>query len=219
MCCFQECPGCRAGRRLCDGCTLCGTTHQFRMCTWPLGGALSCDATLVSPLTRTGQPCAAATDGAALRGAERRKRAACGPQHLLVLGAEVGGRWNEGALRLLRDLSACEFNVPRPLSAKQQRRFGQGGGGHSWTWPCNRPSPARRSATLGPRPHARASHRAWSSTRSCTWPSRRGRHACRLSNLGSPQCRVLVVELARTHLHNLRSIAQVVGHNEELPLA
>ena len=37
-----------------------------------------CDATLVSPLTRTGQPqpCAADTDGAALRVAERRKQAA-----------------------------------------------------------------------------------------------------------------------------------------------
>ena len=94
----------RAGDFVKAACTLCGIAHQFRMCTWPLGGAFSCDATLVSPLTRTGQPCAAATD------AERRKRAAYpelsagGPQHLVVLGAEVGGRWNEGALRLLRDL-------------------------------------------------------------------------------------------------------------------
>ena len=41
-----------------------------------MGGALCCDATLVSPLTRTGQPqpCAAAHDGAMLRVAERRKR-------------------------------------------------------------------------------------------------------------------------------------------------
>ena len=78
----------------------------------PLGLALCCDATLVSPLTRTGlpQPCAAETDGAALRVAERRKRAAYpelargGPQRLVVLGAEVGGRWNGGALRFVRDL-------------------------------------------------------------------------------------------------------------------
>ena len=43
----------------------------------PLGGALCCDATLVSPLTRSGQPqpCAAESDGAALRVAERRKHA------------------------------------------------------------------------------------------------------------------------------------------------
>ena len=49
-------------------------------------------------------------DGAALRVAERRKHAtypelsAGGPQRLVVLGAEVGGRWNDGAQRLLRDL-------------------------------------------------------------------------------------------------------------------
>ena len=78
----------------------------------PLGGALCCDATLVSPLTRFGQPqpCAAESAGAALRVAERRKHAtypelsAGGPQRLVVLGAEVGGRWNDGAQRLLRDL-------------------------------------------------------------------------------------------------------------------
>ena len=66
----------------------------------------------VSPLSRTGlpQPCAAAHDGAALRVAERRKRAAYlellagGPQQLVVLGTEVGGRWNAGARQLLRDL-------------------------------------------------------------------------------------------------------------------
>ena len=78
----------------------------------PLGGALCCDATLVSPLTRTGlpQPGAAATDGAVLRVAERRKRDAypelcAGPsQTLVVLGSEVGGRWSQGALQLVRDL-------------------------------------------------------------------------------------------------------------------
>ena len=42
------------------------------------GGALCCDATLVSPLTRTGhpQPRAVQIDGAALQVAERRKQAA-----------------------------------------------------------------------------------------------------------------------------------------------
>ena len=65
----------------------------------PRGEALCCDATLVSPLTRSGapQPRASEEDGAALRVAERRKRAtypellAQGPQWLLVLGSEVGG--------------------------------------------------------------------------------------------------------------------------------
>ena len=88
----------------------------------PLGGALCCVATLVSSLTRTGQPqpCAAATDGAAFRMAERRKRAAYpelsmgGAQRLVVLGTEVAGRWNEGALRFVRVLGK---HVAGPLQA------------------------------------------------------------------------------------------------------
>ena len=80
----------------------------------PRGEALCC-ATLVSPLTRSGapQPRASEEDGAALRVAERRKRAtypellAQGPQRLLVLGSEVGGRWNDEALGLVRDLARC----------------------------------------------------------------------------------------------------------------
>ena len=76
------------------------------------GTALCCDATLVSPLTRTGQlqPCTADLDGAALRTAERRKEATYpelrseGPQRLVVLGSEVGGRFNSDAHGLLRDL-------------------------------------------------------------------------------------------------------------------
>ena len=78
----------------------------------PNGSALCCDATLVSPLTRTGQPqpCAADVDAAALRTAERRKAATypelqgAGPQKLVVLGSEVGGRFNSDAHRLVRDL-------------------------------------------------------------------------------------------------------------------
>ena len=73
-----------------------------------MGGALCCD--------RTGQPqpCTAAHDGAMLRVAERRKTlrkrttypelSSRGPQRLLVLGSEIGGRWNETAQWLVRDL-------------------------------------------------------------------------------------------------------------------
>ncbi|CAE7472175.1 CPY1, partial [Symbiodinium sp. KB8] len=76
------------------------------------GGALCCDATLVSPLTRTGHPhpCTVEVDGAALRVAERRKHctypelARGGPQKLLVLGSEIGGRWNTAAQGFVRDL-------------------------------------------------------------------------------------------------------------------
>ena len=78
----------------------------------PHGGALCCDATLVSSLTWVGhpQPCTVTIDGAALRVAERRKHAAypelarAGPQKLVVLGSEVGGRWNEGARSFFRQL-------------------------------------------------------------------------------------------------------------------
>ncbi|CAE7189190.1 unnamed protein product, partial [Symbiodinium sp. KB8] len=75
------------------------------------GSARCCDATLVSPLSRTGlqQPCAAAHNGAALWFAERRKRAAYpelngGPKQFVVLGSEAGGRWNADVQQLLRDL-------------------------------------------------------------------------------------------------------------------
>ena len=67
---------------------------------------------LVSPLTRTGQPqpCTGGARRRQLRVAERRKRttypelSSRGPQRLLVLGSEIGGRWNETAQRLVRDL-------------------------------------------------------------------------------------------------------------------
>ena len=74
----------------------------------PRGGALCCDATLVSPLAHTGhpQPGAAETDGAVLRVAERRKRSTYpelssgGPQELVVLGSEVGRlEWRGWPLR------------------------------------------------------------------------------------------------------------------------
>ena len=76
------------------------------------GGALCCDATLVSPLTRTGHPhpCAVEVDGAVLQVAERRKRctypelARGGPQKLVVLGSEIGGRWSTAAQRFVCDL-------------------------------------------------------------------------------------------------------------------
>ena len=65
---------------------------------------MCCDANLVSPLTRTGQPQpgTAAHDGAMLRGAERKRAAypelsSGSPQRLLVLGSEIGERWNDGS--------------------------------------------------------------------------------------------------------------------------
>ena len=99
----------------------------------PRGGALCCDATLVPPLSRTGppQPGAAETDGSALRTAERRKHATypelrrAGPQRLLVLGSEVGGRWNGEAARFVRDLVRVRAHrAPGPAHRQDSRRCG-----------------------------------------------------------------------------------------------
>ena len=97
----------------------------------PHGGALCCDATPVSPLTRTGhpQPCTVTIDGAALRVAERRKHAAypeLAPQKLAVLGSEVGGRMRSvelGGTRLRPPAGASES----PASPASHPRSGRGG--------------------------------------------------------------------------------------------
>ena len=90
----------------------------------PRGEALACDVTLVSPLTRSGQPTrqAATHDGAALLAARARKHRRYpellggGPQRLLVLGAEVGGRWHSECLQLVRLLVAVRSpRAPPPL--------------------------------------------------------------------------------------------------------
>ena len=77
------------------------------------GTALCCDATVVSPLRRDGQPVpgAAEEDGVALHSAERRKRERY-PEllnslqaRLVVLACEVGGRWSQGCLTFVRRLA------------------------------------------------------------------------------------------------------------------
>ena len=71
---------------------------------------MCCDATLVSPLTTTGHPHPCAVDGAVLQVTERRKRctypelARGGPQKLVVLGSEIGGRWSTAAQYSVREL-------------------------------------------------------------------------------------------------------------------
>ena len=134
----------------------------------PNGSALCCDATLVSPLTRTGQPqpCAADVDGAALRTAERRKAATypelqgAGPQKLVVLGSEVGGRFNSDAQRLVRDRSRQStagstgrsgFRLDASLVGHAVCRSAAGGCQH-----CPRPAVAAAAACHQPRgPSAR----------------------------------------------------------------
>ena len=101
---------CAQPHRECQLTTADGSTSRLDLVVYgatPRGGALCCDATFISPLARTGhpQPGAAETDGA-----ERRKRSTypelCsgGPQELVVLGSEVGGRWNGEAGRFVQHL-------------------------------------------------------------------------------------------------------------------
>ena len=153
----------------------------------PLGGALCCDATLVSLLTRTGlpQPCAAAHDGAALRVAERRKNAAypelnSGPQQLVVLGSEVGGRWN-GPVRTSwsETSSVSEPSELRQPCEAPLRRHGPGVGGPCWPCRCNTLSRARPSGQLGPRLSTRANSRPQSWNACSTLLTQQGRAACR----------------------------------------
>lgn len=91
-----------------------------------LGEALCCDATLVSPLTSAGAPAhgAAHRDGAALVIAARRKRqrypelAQPGPQRLLTLAVETGGRWGADCTALIRALVAIRCRrAPAALRA------------------------------------------------------------------------------------------------------
>ena len=90
------------------------------------GEALCCDATLVSPLTRAGRPVpgADAREGVALVAARRRKVARYpeltrgGPQRLVVLAAEVGGRWSDECQQFLRTLLRLRVQrAPPPLRA------------------------------------------------------------------------------------------------------
>ena len=87
-----------------------------------LGYALCADATLVSPLARDGRPVARAADvnGAAIQAARRRKQARYpelsrgGPHRLLVLACEVGGRWSDECVDLLRTLTAVRARRTAP---------------------------------------------------------------------------------------------------------
>ena len=84
------------------------------------GEALCCDATLVSPLTRTGRPVpgADARAGVALVTARRRKVARYpeltrgGPQRLVVLAAEVGGRWSVALQRAVASSALGVWTMP-----------------------------------------------------------------------------------------------------------
>ena len=91
----------------------------------PLGRAQCCDVTLVSPISRVGQPQPRADvrDGACVRRARRRKRRVYpellrgGPHALVVLAGEIGGRWHRDALDFVHRLTLRTRRAPRVLRA------------------------------------------------------------------------------------------------------
>ena len=105
-----------------------------------LRAVLCCDATLVSPLTRTGQPqpCTADVDGAALRTAERGKAATYPEfQGSSCLAANAGGRFNGDAQRLVRDLVRL-----RSYTAALRLQAGRVAGGAGCRLQCSKRLPA-----------------------------------------------------------------------------
>ena len=129
----------------------------------------------------THRPAAAARDGAALRVAERRKRAAYpelngGPQQLVVLGSEVGGRWNAGAHQLLRDLVRVRAQRAPPAV----RRVGQALVGHAGSvGATGRHKHALPSGQLGRRLPTRADSRRPNRNECSTLLTQQGRAVCR----------------------------------------
>ena len=110
---------------------VCGISHR--------GVALCCDATVVSPLDRQGRPHgrAAVEDGVALATAAGRKRRTY-PEllhspmgHLVVLGCEVGGRWNSDAIRFVRQCARARAQeAPRLLRGAAAQGWSKRWWGH-----------------------------------------------------------------------------------------
>ena len=153
----------------------------------PNGSALCCDATLVSPLTRTGQPqpCAADVDGAALRTAERRKAATypelqgAGPRSSSYLEAK-----SEGASTAIRTVwyETCfgyGLTEHRRLYGPQRLQAGRVAGGACCLSQCSRRLPALPSASRGRSRRMPPASRALRSTAYSTSPRPKGRAACR----------------------------------------
>jgi len=100
-----------------------GNREGYPTCLW--GGAqLAVDTTLLSPLTRAGEPRrrAGRFAGAALTDARKAKERAY-PEllhncrcRLVVLGIEVGGRWSEEAASFIINLARTKTrDTPVPL--------------------------------------------------------------------------------------------------------
>ena len=120
---------CAQPHRECQLTTADGSTSRLDLVVYgatPRGGALCCDATLISPLARTGhpQPGAAETDGA-----ERRKRSTY-PELCSGLGGRRALEWRGWPLHAAP--------TPRPVaksSAARPPRAGRAVGGAYWLLP------------------------------------------------------------------------------------
>ena len=176
----------------------------------PLGGALCCDATSVSPLTRTGQPqpCAAAMDGAAHRMAARR-----------VPAAQHGRRAAAGGL-------GTGITAQRP--ARPPHCCQGEGGGPNWQFQCSGPSlrmsrltSRTTTATITTTQHwatrgwcrlAPTRSMAPSSTRFSTWPSRRDPAACRCGRRPPTKTQAADAKRSEKKSNNLCKIQVVFPH-------
>ena len=116
------------------------------------GAQLALDATIVSPVTRAGepQPGADTRPGAAVHAAARRKRRQNYPElasarraRLVVIGVEVGGRFGAEAASFLRHLARHRAaSLPPPLRGLLRARDGSNAGpASSLSPPC---APSRR---------------------------------------------------------------------------
>ena len=97
------------------------------------GAELAIDTTMVSPLHRNGKALrgAASTPGAALRAARRRKELTYpelagrgGRARLVVLAAEVGGRWSAETAQFLSELASAKVrDLPEALQGDAARAW------------------------------------------------------------------------------------------------
>ena len=126
------------------------------------GRALRCDATLVSPLTRAGEPRSgtATLHGAVLRTALRRKHDAYPERRASPMRARLrGGRWSTDAVMLVRRLAALRALRALRLCAHPLEPRGRTAGGESFQARSNRPLVTLCWGAPGPCRVRHASHR------------------------------------------------------------
>ena len=88
-----------------------------------MGAALCCGVTLVSPLRADGRPhpSAADRDGAAQARGRYPELLRAGPQRRVVLATEVGGRWCDEAVELVRALARLRAEGPGCVALSHSR--------------------------------------------------------------------------------------------------